>query len=62
MYKHPNKLIDYFHTLEVLAYNPYDKLTNQKAVGSLGEAGFFVNVLTVNKTKRQKCYLLGGGK
>ncbi|WP_415405497.1 glycerophosphodiester phosphodiesterase [Sulfurovum sp. CS9] len=54
MYKHPNKLIDYLHTLQVNAYHPEDKITNQKTVSSLREAGFFVNVFTVNKTKRQK--------
>ena len=54
MYKHPNKLIDYLHTLQVNAYHPEDKITKQKTVASLREAGFFVNVFTVNKTKRQK--------
>jgi len=54
MYKHPSKLIDYLHTLQVDAYHPEDKITNQKTVASLREAGFFVNVFTVNKTKRQK--------
>ena len=54
MYKHPNKLIDYLHTLQVDAYHPEDRITNQKTVASLREAGFFVNVFTVNKIKRQK--------
>ena len=54
MYMHPSKLIDYLHTLQVDTYHPYDKITNQKTVASLREAGFFVNVFTVNKTKRQK--------
>lgn len=31
-----------------------DRITNQKTVASLREAGLFVNVFTVNKTKRQK--------
>ncbi len=54
MYKHPSKLIDYLHTLQVDAYHPEDKITKQKTVASLREAGFFVNVFTVNKTKRKK--------
>jgi len=54
MYKHPSKLIDYLHTLQADAYHPNDKITNQKTVTSLREAGFFVNVFTINKTKRQK--------
>ena len=54
LYKHPSKLIDYLHTLQVNAYHPEDKITDQKTVASLREAGFFVSVFTVNKTKRQK--------
>jgi len=54
MYKHPSNLIDYLHTLQVDAYHPNDKITNQKTIESLREASFFVNVFTVNKTKRQK--------
>ena len=54
MYKHPSDLINYLHSLQVDAYHPQDMITNQKTVSSLREAGFFVNVFTVNKTKRQK--------
>ncbi len=54
IYKHPNNLIDYLHTLQVNAYHPEDKITNQKTVAALREAGFFVNVFTVNKTERKK--------
>jgi len=54
MYKHPSKLIDYLHALQVNAYHPEDKITNQKTVAHLRESGFFVNVFTVNKTKRKK--------
>lgn len=53
MYKHPNNLIDYLHTLQVNAYHPEDKITNQKTVANLRESGFFVNVFTVNKTERK---------
>ncbi|GIU00246.1 glycerophosphoryl diester phosphodiesterase [Sulfurovum sp. TSL6] len=53
-HKHPDNLIDYLHTLQVDAYHPDDKITNQKIVFSLREAGFFVNVFTVNKTERRK--------
>ena len=54
MYKHPNNLIDYLHTLQVNAYHPEYKISNQKTVANLREAGFFVNVFTVNETERQK--------
>ena len=54
IYKHPSNLIDYLHTLQVNAYHPEDKITNQKTVANLRESGFFVNVFTVNKTERQK--------
>ena len=53
-YRHPSNLIDYLHTLQVDAYHPNDKITNQKIVAKLREAGFFVNVFTVNKTERKK--------
>jgi len=52
MYKHPNKLIDHLHTLQVDAYHPENKITKQKTVVNLREAGFFINMFTVNKTKR----------
>jgi glycerophosphoryl diester phosphodiesterase len=54
MYKHPHKLIDYLHTLQVNAYHPEDKITNKKIVADLKEAGFFINVFVVNKPRRQK--------
>ncbi len=53
MYEHPSNLIDYLHTLQVDAYHPEDKITNQKTVASLREAGFFVSVFTVNDPIRQ---------
>jgi len=52
-YKNPKNLIDYLHTLQVDAYHPEDKITHQKLVANLKEAGFFVNVFTVNKTKQK---------
>ena len=54
MYRHPSRLIDYLHTLQVDAYHPQDRITDQKTVLSLREAGFFVSVFTVNDIKRQK--------
>ncbi|MEA3433193.1 MAG: glycerophosphodiester phosphodiesterase family protein [Campylobacterota bacterium] len=53
MYKHPNRLIDYLHSLKVDAYHPEDRITKQKTVVSLREAGFFLNVFTVNDTIRK---------
>ena len=54
MYEHPDDLINYLHTLQVDAYHPEDKICNQKIVSSLSEAAFYVNVFTVNNSKRQK--------
>lgn len=54
IYKHPSNLIDYLHALQVDAYHPQDKISNQKIVANLRKAGFFVNVFTVNKTERQQ--------
>ena len=50
---HPSDLIKYLHALQVDAYHPADKITDQKTVSSLREADFFVNVYTVNDPKRQ---------
>ena len=52
-YKHPHDLIRYLHTLQVDAYHPEDKITNKKIVADLREAGFLINVFTVNDTKRK---------
>ena len=53
-YKHPDDLIDYLHALQVDAYHPAERITKQKIVSDLREAGFFVSVFTVNDIKRQK--------
>ncbi len=53
-YKHPSNLINYLHILQVDAYYPEDRITRQKTVAKLREAGFFVSVFTVNQTKRKK--------
>ena len=53
-YKHPDDLIRYLQALQVDAYHPQDKITDQKTVSSLREAGFCVSVFTVNDSKRQK--------
>jgi len=53
-YKHPSNLIDYLHTLKVDAYHPQDEITNKKTVENLREAGFFVNVFTVNNSIRKR--------
>ena len=53
-YKHPKDLINYLHTLQVDAYHPEDRITNKKTVEVVRNAGFFVNVYTVNELKRQK--------
>jgi uncharacterized protein with PIN domain len=53
-YKHPDDLIAYLHSLQVDAYHPAERITKQKIVSDLREAGFFVSVFTVNDIKRQK--------
>jgi glycerophosphoryl diester phosphodiesterase len=53
MYQHPNDIIHYLQTLQVDAYHPEYKIADQKIVKKLREAGFFVNVFTVNQPKRQ---------
>ena len=51
--KQPNDLIHYLHALQVDAYHPADRITDQTIVSLLREAGFFVNVYTVNNPQRQ---------
>jgi glycerophosphoryl diester phosphodiesterase len=53
-YYHPNDLINYLHTMQVNAYHPEDMITDQKTVVELKEAGFFINVFTVNDAKRKE--------
>lgn len=54
MSKHPSDLINYLHTLQVDAYHTQDKLVNEATVTSVKEAGFFINVFTVNDPIRKK--------
>ena len=53
-YEHPDDLIVYLKTLQVDAYHPENRITKQKIISVLREAGFFVSVFTVNDIKRQK--------
>ncbi|UFH58473.1 glycerophosphodiester phosphodiesterase [Sulfurovum mangrovi] len=52
--KHQKELITYLHTLEVDAYHPAEKIATRELVENLREAGFFVNVYTVNAPSRQQ--------
>ena len=52
--KHPNDLIPYLQSLKVDAYHPEEKITTREIVERVRDAGFFVNVYTVNDPARQK--------
>ncbi|MDD2451093.1 MAG: glycerophosphodiester phosphodiesterase family protein [Sulfurovum sp.] len=52
--RHPNDLIPYLRTLKVDAYHPEDKITTREIVERVRDAGFFVNVYTVNDPVRQQ--------
>lgn len=52
--KHPNDLIPYLRTIQVDAYHPEEKITTRKIVERVRDAGFFVNVFTVNDPARQQ--------
>ena len=54
VYTHPNDLINYLNSLQVNAYHPEDRITDQRTVSELKEAGFFINVFTVNDAKRKE--------
>lgn len=53
MYVHPSRLIEYLMELKVNAYHPEDNLADKEVIAKLREAGFFVNIFTVNKINRQ---------
>jgi glycerophosphoryl diester phosphodiesterase len=53
-YRHPNELIPYLHTLQADAYHPEEKITTRDIVARVRDAGFFVNVYTVNDPARQQ--------
>lgn len=50
--KHPKNLIEYLKDLHVDAYNLNDELVDKQTIIKLREAGFFVNVYTVNDKRR----------
>lgn len=51
---HPGDLVAYLKSLHVDAYNPDDAITDRATVERVRDAGFFVNVFTVNDNIRQK--------
>ena len=51
---HPADLIKYLRDLGVCAYHPADKLVDPPLVAALRDAGFIINVFTVNDKNRQK--------
>ena len=53
-HKHPNDLIPYLQGLQADAYHPEEKITTRDIVAHLRDAGFFVNVYTVNDPARQQ--------
>lgn len=52
--KHPENLIEYLNELGVDCYHMSNELVNTELVKELKEAGFFVNVYTVDDKKRAK--------
>ncbi|WP_373004396.1 glycerophosphodiester phosphodiesterase [Sulfurimonas sp.] len=52
--KHPDYLIKYLKSLKVDAYHFNDELVDEKTVKELRNAGFFVNIYTVNNPKRRQ--------
>lgn len=52
--KHPYGLIAYLKALEVDAYNFNDEIVDKQTVEKLRQAGFFVNIYTVNDPLRAK--------
>lgn len=58
--KHPKNLIKYLKSLNVDAYHFNDKLVDKKTVDILRDAGFYVNIYTVNNpARRQQLFDMG---
>ncbi|WP_373036769.1 glycerophosphodiester phosphodiesterase [Sulfurimonas sp.] len=58
--RHPKPLIEYLKLLEVDAYHFDDALVDEATVKKLRDAGFFVNIYTVNdKKRRQELFDMG---
>jgi glycerophosphoryl diester phosphodiesterase len=51
---HPKNLLNYLKKLGVEAYHMNDELVDKETISKLKNAGFFVNIYTVNDTTRQK--------
>lgn len=52
--EHPKDLIEYLKSLDADAYHFNDKLVDAKTVKMLREAGFYVNIYTVNDPIRRQ--------
>jgi len=59
-HEHPNRLIEYLKGLHVDAYHLNDELVDKQTVAKLTNAGFFVNVYTVNdQVRAQELFDIG---
>lgn len=58
--KHPDNLIDYLKNLGVSAYNPDHSITKPELVQELRQAGFHVNLWTVNDMDRAMMFFNAG--
>jgi glycerophosphoryl diester phosphodiesterase len=52
--EHPKDLVKYLKLLNVDAYHFNDKLVDKKIVNILRDAGFYINIYTVNDSKRRQ--------
>jgi len=50
---HPEDLVTYLRHLQVSAYHPDDEITDRQVIHELSDAGFAINIYTVNSRKRQ---------
>lgn len=58
--EHPPDVVNYLRTLEVCAYHPEDALADDPLIHEVRQAGFFVNVFTVNEPTRQQHLFAAG--
>ncbi len=57
---HPDHLVDFLHSLGVCAYHPACDITEPDLVRTVKDAGFMVNLWTVNEMHKASALLHAG--
>ncbi len=58
--RHPDDLLDYLRELQVAAYHPDWRITDEHLIRSLNRAGIRVNLWTVNEMEQARFFIAAG--